>query len=62
MSNWIKDVTAYYHEQLKTNPDYKFKEALQDLSRKRKGQMPTRKTNKKMRKSKKMKKSKSSRK
>jgi hypothetical protein len=60
MSTWIKDVTAYYHEQLKTNPDYKFKDALKDLSRKRKGLAATPKTHHK--KSKKPRKSKKSRK
>jgi hypothetical protein len=61
MSSWIKDVTAYYHEQKKNNPNYKFKDALKDLSRKRKGQASatTPKTHrKKARKSKKSRKSK----
>jgi len=59
MSTWIKDVTAYYHEQKKNNPNYKFKDALKDLSRKRKGHTATPKTHrKKARKSKKSRKSK----
>lgn len=59
MSTWIKDVTAYYHEQKKNNPNYKFKDALKDLSRKRKGHAATPKTHrKKARKSKKSRKSK----
>ena len=63
MSTWIKDVTAYYHEQKKNNPNYKFKDALKDLSRKRKGHAPThKKSHKKSRKSKKARKSKRSRK
>jgi hypothetical protein len=60
MSSWIKEVTAYYHEQKKNNPNYKFKDALKDLSRKRKGHTPT--THKKSRKSKKARKSKRSKK
>jgi hypothetical protein len=64
MSSWIKEVTAYYHEQKKNNPNYKFKDALKDLSRKRKGQTPTthKKSHKKSRKSKKARKSKRSKK
>lgn len=61
MSNWIKEVTAYYHEQKKNNPNYKFKDALTDLSRQRKGKgkkpATHKKTHKKSRKSKKSKKS-----
>jgi len=48
MSSWTNEVTAYYKEQKKTNPNYKFKDALKDVSRKRKGLAPTQaKTHKK---------------
>jgi len=62
MSTWIKDVTAFYHEQKKNNPNYKFKDALKELSKKRKGTSSTTKTAKKSRKSRKSRKSKKSRK
>jgi len=57
MSSWTQEVTAFYKEQKKNNPNYKFKDALKELSRKRKGNASTpkkthKKSHKKARKSK----------
>jgi hypothetical protein len=53
MSTWIKDVTAYYHEQKKNNPNYKFKDAMKDAKKTYKNANPETSTKTKKTKSKK---------
>lgn len=68
--SWTEEAVAYYHEKQKTNPNYKYRDALRDLSKIRKGHTPSpykesktkRKHHKHHRKSKKSRKARKSRK
>ena len=38
MSSWTDYATKYYKDKLKTNPNYKFKDALKDAAKARKSE------------------------